>query len=405
MVRHRIVSGYVAREMAGPFLLGLVVFTAVLLMHRIMALMDLIINQGVGTLTVLSLVVYLLPSFLVLTIPTALLLAILITLGKLSGDAELIAMKASGISLYQLLPPFALYSIIGFALTAALTLNLMPRGNHAFRDQVVTIARTHTEAMLQEGVFNDAVDGLMVYLERFDRERQRVQGVVVSDRRDPREHMLVVAREAIIRSGLEGGVLRFELFDGSVHRNLLHDGTYQYALFKNYEMTLPLNLAQDDQRRVRREELELAELYRLRAETQAAGQSTARIGIEIHRRFAFPFACVVLSLIGVPLGVSWRRGGRSYGFVASIILVFSYYLLMTFGESLAKSGAVSAWLGMWLPNILFALLGAYLLRLVGRDQPVPWDRLGRQYLEPLVERFAGWMQQHAGKHRPGGPPC
>ena len=405
MFRHRIVFGYVTREMIGPFVLGLVVFTSVLLMHRIMALMDLIINQGVGMLAVLRLVLYLAPSFLVLTIPTALVLAILIALGKLSGDAELIAMKASGISLYQLLPPFALYSIVGFALTALLTLNLMPRGNHAFRDQVVAIARTHTEAVLQEGVFNDTVDGLMVYLERFDRQRQRVQGVLVSDRRDSHEHMLVVAREAVIRSGLEGGALRFELFDGSVHRTMLQDGTYQYALFKNYDMTLPLDFDDSASRRVRHEELALGDLYRLRAEKRAAGQSTARIGIEIHRRFAFPFACLVLSLIGVPLGVSWRRGGRSYGFVASIILVFSYYLIMTFGESLAKSGAVSAWLGMWLPNILFALLGAYLLRLVGRDQPVPWDRLGWQYLEPLVERLSGWLQQRGGGRRPGGPSC
>ncbi len=119
------------------FALGLLVFTFILLMNKILRLVDLLINKGVSLGEVFTLIWYLMPSFLVLTLPMAILLAILIALGKFSSDAELMAMKASGVSLYQMLPPFVVLCVAGFLFTNALTLYLLPKGNYAFRTELI----------------------------------------------------------------------------------------------------------------------------------------------------------------------------------------------------------------------------------------------------------------------------
>lgn len=390
VIKRKILFGYIFKELLSPFSLGLFVFTFILFMNKILRLMDMIVNKGVGLGEVISLMGLLLPSLLVLTIPMSILLAILIVLGRLSADSEMIAMKASGISLHQTLLPFAVFCVLGFLLTNFLTLQALPEGNRAFRSRLFEIVKKHSEANLEQGVFNDTFEGMVVYINGFNRKEKRIDGILVSDRREPNLPVVLVAENAIILSEPEKMRMVFKLFNGSLHRLDRQSMSYQYALFNTYEMNINLETS-EEKRKIKYREMGLKELIKLSRERQRNKKSSTKIDIEIHQRFAFPFACIVFGLLGVPLGSCWRRGGRSYGFVLSIGIVFIYYLVLNIGENLAKSGYLFAFMGIWMPNVILGSLGIYLFRKVAREEPIPLQWIGAEYLKPAFEKIKQWF--------------
>ncbi len=382
-----------------PFFLGLFVFTFILLMNKVLYLMDLVVNKGIPFGDVCFLVLYLLPSFLVLIIPVSVLLAILIALGKFSSDAEVIAMKASGISLMQMLPPFAAVCCIGFLLTGLLTLYLLPKGNRAFKYHLIELAQTYSAANLEQGVFNEPFEDMTIYAQAYDPQEQKIDGILIADKRDPNLHLLIAADKGIIISEPENMLLRFRLFDGSLHRYKIKGGSYEYGVFDTYEMKVSMRVMEEERSEVEYREMSLGALFRLARERKQRGDSAVRIGVEVHQRFAFPFACLVFGILGVPLGVYWRRGGRAYGFVLSIFIVFLYYLLLSTGENLAKSGLLFPWMGIWLPNVLLGALGIYVFRKVSRDQPMPLAWILSGYVEPFFEKILSrFMKKRADSH-------
>jgi len=381
-----------SKELIGPFALGLLIFTFILVMDQILKLMELIINKGIGVGEVGTLLFYLLPSLLVITIPMSVLLAILIALGKLSADSEIIAMKASGISLHQMLPPCASLCLVAFLLTYAMTLHLSPAGNRAFRNQLIDMARQHTEASLEEGVFNDAFEGLVIYINEFDRDEKKINGILISDKRDPATPVLIIAENAVVVSGPQDNSIVFKLASGSLHRLERGSMSYHYALFDTYEMDIRPGSAAGEQE-IKPKDLNFGSLLDLARDRKRQQKSVLRINVEIQKRLAFPFGCLVFGLLAVPLGVTWRRGGRSYGFVLSIIVVFCYYLVLNVGENMAKSGYLPVFVGIWLPNIVLGALGAYLYRQVAHEKPVIFQKTAGIYRDKALTQMKLFLQR------------
>ena len=201
---------------------------------------------------------------------------------------------------------------------------------------------------------------------------------------------MLVAENAIILSEPEKLRMVFKLFNGSLHRLDRQSMSYQYALFNTYEMKIHLETSEEE-RKIKYREMGLKELLKLSRERQRTKKSSTKIDVEIHQRFAFPFACIVFGLLGVPLGSCWRRGGRSYGFVLSIGIVFIYYLVLNIGENLAKSGYLFAFMGIWMPNVILGSLGIYLFRKVAREEPIPLQWIGAEYLKPAFEKIKQWF--------------
>jgi len=389
-LKNRIIYQYIFKELLGPFSLGLLVFTCILLMNKVLKLMDLVVNKGVSLGEVGALVAYLLPSFLVLTIPMSVLLAVLIALGRFSADSEIVAMKASGISLYQLVPPFALFCVIGFLLTNTLTLFLLPRGNFAFKQQLTRFASSHTMVGLKAGVFKDAFDEVVLYINDYDRRQNLIKGIFISDRRDPEHPAEISGKKARLLQGKDPSEIVLQIFDGSLHKYDKNSGDYQYLIFNTYEMDIALNGSQK-QRRIRYREMGLFELF----EKTRADYVSPRVRVEIQQRFAFPFACLVFGLLGLPLGVYWRRGGKAYGFVLSILIVFCYYILLSFGENLAKNAYISAFIGIWLPNVIYAGVGVVLFRKAAREEPF----FLQKELQNKLINFLTWLKEKLEKNR------
>lgn len=397
-IKPKILHTYIFYELAGPFCLGLLVFTFVLLMNKILRLVDLLINKGVSLGEVFTLIWYLMPSFLVLTLPMAILLAILIALGKFSADAELMAMKASGVSLYQMLPPFAVLCIAGFVVTNALTLYLLPKGNYAFRNELVDIARKHSEATLEEGVFVDTFDGFVLYINSFDKEESKVHGIFLIDKRDPKLQTVIVAQQAVIIADQNNANIFFKLDQGTIHRFDPKTLNYQYALFNNYDMNIPLQDMDDDEKfKIKYKEMDTGALWALARERREKNISALSINVEIQKRLAFPFACLVFGILGVAVGSFWRRGGRSYGFILSLVIVFLYYICMNLGENLAKSDQALTFIGIWLPNFLLGGIGLYVFFKVAREKPLPLVVWIVQTVVPGLQGALLWFKHKRGR--------
>jgi lipopolysaccharide export system permease protein len=363
---------HIIKELISPFVLGLLIFTFILLTNRILKLMDLVVNKGVGLEEVIKLITYLLPSFFMLTIPMSVLLAILIALGRLSADNELIAMKASGVSLYQILAPFLALCITGFLLTNMLTLLLLPEGNRAFKNQLFSLSKRHSEANLQERIFNDDFEDLIIYINEIPGQGKRMRGIIISDKRESAIPSLIIGEEGMIISDQNEMKVTLRLFNGSIHRAAGDSPSYQRAIFETYDMNLQLSNEQsENDMEAKYSEQSVAALLQLLNDPTKEKRSLIKIRTEIHKRFAFPFACVVLGLVGIPFGAYRRKGTRSYGFVLCIIILFLYYVFLNFGETLAKRGVLYPALGIWLPNVVLGIIGSYLLYVVGRERPIP----------------------------------
>lgn len=384
MFKNRIINQYLFKELLGPFSLGILIFTFILLMNRVLRLMDLIVNKGVSIGEVGALIFYLLPSFLVLTIPMSVLLAILIALGRLSADSEIVAMKTSGVSLYQMIPPFAVFCIIAFLFTNLLTLSLLPKGNFAFKEQLVGFAKKHVTSGIEAGVFKDTFKDVVLYVNDYDRENNLIKGIFISDKRDPRRPAEISGKEAKLFFGEDSSKVLLRIFNGSLHNLNRDSGDYQYLLFKTYEMEIALN-SSEKERKISNRELGILELIKRSKEKDVP----AKIGIEIQQRLAFPFACIVFGILGLPLGVYWRRGGKAYGFVLSIFIVFFYYILLSLGENLAKNEYLSSFVGIWTPNIIFAVFGILLFRKSAREEPFFFQK----ELQNKTLEFYEWIKE------------
>jgi lipopolysaccharide export system permease protein len=385
VIPKRTLYTHITKELMSPFILGLLIFTFILLTNRILKLMDLVVNKGVGLDEVIKLIVFLLPSFFMLTIPMSVLLAILITLGRLSADGELIAMKASGISLYQILPPFIALCVTGFLLTNMLSLLLLPQGNRAFRNQLFSLSKRHSEANLQERIFNDDFEGLIIYINEIPGQGKHMKGIVISDKRETEVPSLIIGEEGMIISDQNERKVTLRLFNGSIHRAANDSRTYQKAIFKTYDMNLQLsNEESENDTEIKYSEQSIAALLKLLTDRSKEKKSLIKIQTEIHKRFAIPFACVVLGLVGIPFGAYRRKGNRSYGFVLCIIILFLYYVFLNFGETMAKRGILYPALGIWLPNVVLGIMGCYLLSVVGREKPIP----GLYWIDETVNRLS-----------------
>ena len=351
-----------------------------------------VVNRGVGLSLVLKLLVYTLPAFLVFTIPMAVLLAVISALGRLSTDGEVISLKASGVSLYQLAPPFLLFSFVTYAITAYLTLYALPWSTNSFQNLLFTMARTCSERMLKEKTFNDDFEGLVIYPEDIDAKERKMKNVLISDRRDRGTYNTIIAKEGYIFTDPDSNRVNLKLFDGIVHRVGKDLKTYQMVNFQSYDIALDLTLSSKNEREKKYGEMDLGELRKKLNDLRTEKKDTTILSMEINKKFALPFACFVFGIIGIPLGIQPKRSARSYSLILSLSVFLLYYILISVGEVMVKSGLMPVLLGAWLANGAMISLGIYLFVKAAHESPITvltWlgellDRLSHFFRERFV---------------------
>jgi len=346
------------------------VFTFVLLVARLLKLIELVVSRGLPLASILRLFAYIMPAFLEVTVPMAMLLAILIAFGRLSADSEMVALRSSGLSLYQLMPPVAIFVALTTVATAGIAQYARPWGNRSLKAALYDMARTRASAGLRPAVFNDDFPGLVIYAEGIDPTMDRLSHVLIADERDPSQHNTIFARAGYMISDRRAQTVTLRLLDGSIHTTDPRGGAEYQTDFQSYDVNLDLRQAFAGLKQRERDpkELTLGQLARAIAAKQEDGRPYGPELVEYHRKFSIPFACIVLGLVGVPLGIQPARAVRARGFVVSLVVIFAYYIFLSAGQALAERGAISAVLGLWLPNIVLAALGTYLFAQAARER-------------------------------------
>ena len=379
---------YIVREVLTPLAMGLVVFTFILLIGRIFKLSELVINKGVNLSDVLKLFVFILPNFLVFTIPMAFLLGVLVAFGRLSSDHELTAMKASGISLFQLIPPVVAVSLLCYGASAFMAIHALPWGSRSFRNTLYEIARTKAHIELKPRVFNDSFHGLVFYIDRVTPRGDRMEGVLIQDERDQEKSQVIVSEAARLVADPDRGEVILILEDGSIHIKDQKGGFYRKIDFRYYHMRLNIGEALGAGRRIRTKDSEksIGELRKEIERKRIHGEDSIHEQVVLNEKYAIPFASIVFGLLGIGLGVRPPRSGRSYSLVTSLAIIMGYYVLMTATETLAERGMLQPWVASWVPNIVFLLLGVYILILRGIERRSRFAEWLTWFLERAVAR-------------------
>lgn len=365
----RILSLYIIREISSLFLLGIIIFTLVLLMGRLITLTDLVVSHGVPLADVSRMILFLVPSFLVFTIPMAFLLAVLLAFGRLSADNEIVVIKASGLSLKQMLPPVIVCALVAVLLALAASTIGVPWGNSAFRALSIKVVKRNITATIREKTFWDDIPGVVMYTDQYEEQSRTLKGVVIYDGRNPDRPMTVFARDGVVSSPEGSQTLLLALQDGSIHISGT-GGLYRLVHFGEYNMSV------GDKRNgaaISRNEPDmwLSELQHLIDDPATSAKDRLKMLSELHSRFTFPFASLVFAILAVPLGVQNRRSGKSGGFTISISIILSYYILMSVARTFAEKGAIPTALALWIPNLIFLVLGWYFLRMASLEKRIP----------------------------------
>ncbi len=361
---------YILQEVLPIFFIGLMVFTIILLMDKILKLIEMIVTRGVSLSDILMLLVFLSPSFLIFTIPMSVLLGTLIAFGRLSGDSEITAFKASGVSLYQLFFPVLVFSIVTYLLTTMCVFYGLPWGNRGFKATLYKIAQSKADIEIKERVFNDAFDGLVVYVEKVPIRGKKMEGILIYDERDKGKTNTIFAKEGVLFPNPKSQEVILRLFDGDIHRFDSKAESYQKMKFDTYDLKLELAKALGSiGKKLRDHELSVDDIKEKIEKKKDAGEDATPQEVELHKRYAIPFACIVFCFIGVPLGIQPRRSGRSFGFVFSILLLLAYYVSLMGSEMLALKKTIPPYLAGWAPNVFFGGFGIYLLIKTAKESP------------------------------------
>lgn len=366
----KIIDRYILSEIALPFFMILFILTFVLLMGKIMQLMDLMVNKGVQFGDIALLILYLMPSFLLFTIPISLLFAIMMALGRLSMDNEIMVLRACGTSLYNLARPILFAAVICCVASLVTSYFLAPYGNYAAKILLYDLARQKASLGIKEKVFIDDFKGILLYADRVPVKGNVMEGVLISDQRMGTEANTIIAQKAHLISSPESMTVTLRLENGSTHTVDKSLDKYRKMDFTVYDVKLDLgaSLAGSKKEKVSTE-MTAAEIVEKMQKPKLKDEDVRELAIELQKKLSIPASCIVFAVLAIPLGIRKHRSAKSRGFAVGLIAILAYYLLRLGGEAMVETGRLPVLTGTWMPVVLFGLAGVHLFTAALREIP------------------------------------
>jgi LPS export ABC transporter permease LptF/LPS export ABC transporter permease LptG len=371
----RILTRYILREIASHAFIGCALFTFILFTSDLARILELVVRNSAPVPSIAEIFFLTVPVALTYTIPMSVLVGILIGLSRLSADSEITAMRASGIGVWHFLRIISIFVIAAWLLALGNSVYVAPKSQAALAHLQDKLKASQISFEIQPRVFYEDFPHLVLYIQDIKSTRGAAlwKGIFIADMTNPSAPAITLARQGILVS--EGPTqLHLHLVDGSRHETdpKIAD---EYRISTFDQTDIPIIVPQND----KKEEpapLGQTPTFELRPFARTINKAGGWwYYIEFHRRFALPTACIVLALVGIPLGLSSKKGGKSFGFVITILLVFAYYLISLIGVSLARQGRLTPALGAWMADIIFFATGAFLLwRVEKRPFEVLWWR-------------------------------
>jgi lipopolysaccharide export system permease protein len=362
-----ILDRYVAREVLAPFGMGVALLTFALVTGKLLKLTDMVVNHGVSLGEVLGLMAFIMPAFLELTFPMAVLLGVLLGFGRMSGDREMIAARACGVSLYRIAVPVMLVATIVYVVSSWFAFSIRPWANLSLEQRLFYLTRTRISSVLKEKVFNGGFRGLVIYVDKVSEGPEGLQGVMISDARTPDQQNTIIARRGTLIPDERRNDLTLRLFDGSIFGVDATSDASHVTSFRSYDLVIPPN---DDLEAswLSPDEMSYPTLTAAIATGRASGKRNYEAETELASKYLVPIATLLFALLGVSLGLKPARGGQSERFGVSVALFFFYYSLMRVGRTLGERGTLNAFVAMAIPDLVFVALAIWLFVRAAEDR-------------------------------------
>jgi len=378
----RTLDRYIFGEMLPPFFLSMAVLTLVLLLQKLFQLADLVVSKGATVLSTAKVLALSMPGFFVITIPMSLLVAALTTFTRLSADSEITAMRASRISLYQMVRPVFLFALLAFAVTSFTSLMLMPTASAALKAHLFNMVKSRAMVGIEPGIFGNTFDGMVIYVDKMTSNDQ-MTGVFISDERSVKDPYVIVSKKGSLIADPASLNVTLNLQDGTIHM-VPRDEQYSKMAFDKARMYLNIGnaLAQKGTSTKVFEDMDSVELVQAIERLRKEGKPSYTFETELHKRLSFPFACLILGLIGVPLGIRKSRTGKSAGVAIALLAFLVYFIILGSATNLAETGMVRPALAYWIPNAGMAI--AAVLFVIIRAREVNFmimNRISRLYYD------------------------
>jgi lipopolysaccharide export system permease protein len=303
----------------------------------------------------------------------------------MSGDNEIMALKAGGVSIYRLLTPVLVFSLFGTLATAYMTIQGVPMGTERFKSLLFEVATSNLSVSIKERTFNDNFKNIMLYVNKVDSHSGDLQQVLIEDSRTSGVDNTVVARTGRLYGEPKEMVYHLRLFDGTINQMDMQERSSHTIDFKTYDIRLDLKdvLAAPDISRKRPDEMTLGDLKAHLQQLKTTDQE-AYLGalLKYHKKFSIPVACLAMGLLAMPLGIQARNAKKAFGIGLGLCFFLLYYMLLSIGTTFGENGSYPPVVGMWMPNLVLGSFGIYLLVRSAQEKPLRFD-----WLYPVFARL------------------
>ena len=347
-----ILDRYIFKELLVPFSISLGILCFIVLTKEMLRLVELLVTNGVSLLAVLKIIVNLMPSFLVLTLPMACLISSITTFSRFSFDKELVAMRAAGLSLLRIAVPVFFFSFLVFLGTLFLSQWGQPWSSISLKKLAISLIQDQLHMVLDRGVFNEPMDDMMIFVPTPE-PGEHARGIFIMDQRDPAQKVIITAQTFQMLENPQRKQFGMRLYEGEIH-HVPKDGAQHHQLaFSTYDLKMNLSPALTVGKPDR------PDYQHIMAELDKSDWRDTRMLrrlMEYYKDLGFPVATLILGVLGMPVGIASKRTGRMRGFVLGIFIMVGYYLLNVLGEFSVTALLLHPFAGAWLPNVLLLLM-------------------------------------------------
>ena len=364
---NRLVTGYIFREMAWPFVAAMLLTNMVLLLLQLLQLGDVVFGSAFSLGFLVHLVLCTAPHYLVITLPLSTLTAAVIVFGRMADENELMALEAGGIAPGALYPAPLVIAVAASALSLWVQLYVEPWGMRLLYARTVEVLKDNTSYNFQAGVFNDDIPGTVIYFDRTHSDGRTWEKIFIYQTDRAGDPVLLSARTGTVHP-LEGERgLSIDLNDGTVHQSRRESAEYRIIDFKKNTLTVDIGKIIDQKTKFFQSASMLyPEDFPREIASRAPGSPDhRRLEVIYHAKFATACAALLLVLAAVPLAAARFRSGRPLNIALSLGVLVAYYLVMRVAGAAGEAGRLGPVAAAWMPNLALCAIAALTPRLRG----------------------------------------
>lgn len=392
---------YIATELLAPFYASFLILYGVFFLVRLIPLLEVVLELGINFPDFIRLFSYIFPHMLLYVISMAGMTGVILGFTRLTNDREILALKACGISLRQMLPPVILVAAVIAGLSGYFSVRLIPAGEVAMRQLMFQLAKEKIDKGIKEKKFTEALGDLVVFVDRVDDE-DRWHGVFVSDMRNRLQPIITMAKAGSMIANVQDMAVTIVLNNGTLHNT--DDKDNQTIRFSRYQLQIPLKpptrIDGDDVTQISKGAMSQTQLKKAAATYASVPERSVRYMAEYHHRLVLPVGCFILSILGVPLGLQGGPGRKAAGIPLGLGFFVLYYITFTVCRSMVEDMVLPLIFGMWLPNIIFAVITVLIFLRVERERPIFPEKLADliadlsdTYINPLLKKSQKWLRR------------